>query len=317
MLCSTIELIEKRDRARDELLLDCQLPVAGKIAIEHPTDKPRRRQSSNERQQEHKEAEAQQAPANDAVAVPVDEAMQIDQEEKQGGDVAPRMDASVPAAAPVDPATHANVEAEIKRLEQKRDHHQLSSVRKHHRWLYLSGKFGLLQSSEHVNNEFDMCTICNNAIVGAIMTACGHIFCGVCLKKWFTKKQNCPICKEHLTKNDVVALPDALARKPANMFDDEKEEKREEVVVPICSNDNKIPLAEILATPMQGAGEYGTKIETIVKFLLCIKRYECCIALNSVYQLDLNAMWFASSCHVCIVEIAHVALLSIPNIIAC
>ena len=51
------------------------------------------------------------------------------------------------------------------------------------------------------------CCICKDQFEEPIITFCLHKFCKICLLQWFTNKNECPLCKEILSRKDILALP--------------------------------------------------------------------------------------------------------------
>ncbi|XP_035707962.1 uncharacterized protein LOC110850057 isoform X2 [Folsomia candida] len=49
------------------------------------------------------------------------------------------------------------------------------------------------------------CMICEEIFVDATVTTCGHTFCNLCIKKWYSSspKQDCPLCRQPLAVNTV------------------------------------------------------------------------------------------------------------------
>lgn len=50
------------------------------------------------------------------------------------------------------------------------------------------------------------CALCLESRQNASTTTCGHVFCWKCIMDWLDKKEDCPICREKLTKSSVVFL---------------------------------------------------------------------------------------------------------------
>ena len=73
-----------------------------------------------------------------------------------------------------------------------------------------------------VNKEevsgFLVCSICSEIFVGPVrLKKCGHTFCYYCLIKWGQKHNNCPLCREKFTEDDIKR--DLIAYNIINDFD--------------------------------------------------------------------------------------------------
>ena len=51
------------------------------------------------------------------------------------------------------------------------------------------------------------CCICKDEFEEPIITFCLHKFCKLCILQWFTVQSECPLCKEILSRKDIIRLP--------------------------------------------------------------------------------------------------------------
>jgi hypothetical protein len=59
-----------------------------------------------------------------------------------------------------------------------------------------------MASSEQLAKHDDICSICYNEMKSAYITPCGHIFHGMCLRKWLYVKETCPMCHRDITQRE-------------------------------------------------------------------------------------------------------------------
>jgi hypothetical protein len=58
-----------------------------------------------------------------------------------------------------------------------------------------------------VENELDECSIClDDDKENKVKLMCGHIFHGKCIETWYTQKNNCPLCRQVITKTEIMSL---------------------------------------------------------------------------------------------------------------
>lgn len=60
-----------------------------------------------------------------------------------------------------------------------------------------------LKPEQQEEEERYECKICMETFKKPYMTKCGHSFCYECIIRILKKQQNCPICREELSKNDI------------------------------------------------------------------------------------------------------------------
>lgn len=50
------------------------------------------------------------------------------------------------------------------------------------------------------------CVLCLEERKQTSATLCGHLFCWPCILDWLDQKEECPVCREHISKSSVVYL---------------------------------------------------------------------------------------------------------------
>ncbi len=60
-------------------------------------------------------------------------------------------------------------------------------------------------SAEQLAAHNDVCAICFQEMSSAKLTACGHIFHALCLKKWLYVKEKCPMCHQDIVVDSTQA----------------------------------------------------------------------------------------------------------------
>lgn len=57
----------------------------------------------------------------------------------------------------------------------------------------------LFSAMEQDQDDYaELCAICQDPFSSPVETACGHLFCGVCARSWFSSKSTCPNCRRPL-----------------------------------------------------------------------------------------------------------------------
>eukprot|EP00056_Hartaetosiga_gracilis_P004223 m.72684 g.72684 ORF g.72684 m.72684 type:complete len:276 (-) comp11751_c0_seq1:113-940(-) len=50
------------------------------------------------------------------------------------------------------------------------------------------------------------CRICLDTARDPVVTRCGHLYCWPCLHEWLSQKEECPVCKAGVTKENIIPL---------------------------------------------------------------------------------------------------------------
>lgn len=69
----------------------------------------------------------------------------------------------------------------------------------------------------YYTDEFDvavvstmfLCNICRDNPKVPVITLCGHVYCWLCVKKWYSLKEKpsvCPVCRGHNEENDLIPI---------------------------------------------------------------------------------------------------------------
>lgn len=124
-----------------------------------------------------------------------------------------------------------------------------------------------------VDEDEETCILCRCDFIRGFVTPCAHVFCEGCLKAWMIKKEGktCPVCRvpldpdaiQHFTINESEDLPPRLKNgEPAPRS---KRRIEYNVIDPLL-------FQEIQA--MESFGDYGSKIQTLVRHLLYLQSTE-------------------------------------------
>lgn len=67
-------------------------------------------------------------------------------------------------------------------------------------------------SSSYAENQLNRkkCVLCLEPRENTSSTQCGHLFCWNCIMDWLDQKEQCPVCREPLSKSSVVFLKNLL-----------------------------------------------------------------------------------------------------------
>ncbi|XP_076470514.1 RING finger protein 145-like [Babylonia areolata] len=61
-----------------------------------------------------------------------------------------------------------------------------------------------LASEEQLAEHDDVCAICYHEMKSAYITPCGHIYHGLCLRKWLYVRESCPMCHRDIVQQDLT-----------------------------------------------------------------------------------------------------------------
>eukprot|EP00055_Hartaetosiga_balthica_P004508 m.11872 g.11872 ORF g.11872 m.11872 type:complete len:232 (+) comp3907_c0_seq1:85-780(+) len=62
------------------------------------------------------------------------------------------------------------------------------------------------QEEEEKSMSSYSCRICLDIAHDPVVTKCGHLYCWPCLHEWLQRKEECPVCKAGVTKENVIPL---------------------------------------------------------------------------------------------------------------
>ncbi|KAI9808275.1 MAG: hypothetical protein M1825_004732 [Sarcosagium campestre] len=117
-----------------------------------------------------------------------------------------------------------------------------------------------------------MCIICQQSFELGALTVCGHQYCKDCMRLWWNSHRSCPICKKHLTLNDIHQI----TYKPQELTVQEEaaasgtEEGLKDVSAPtIYSGISEATLVQIKGIDLDGS--FGTKIDTLARHIFWIR----------------------------------------------
>lgn len=99
---------------------------------------------------------------------------------------------------------------------------------------------------EQMEDEFT-CIVCQELFVFATTLACSHSFCEHCLISWMKKKNNCPMCRQHVKGQPVrsIVLDNAIARMVESM-DEESRKRRQQLI----QEREQLKRGNLLTTPI-------------------------------------------------------------------
>eukprot|EP00468_Gymnochlora_sp_CCMP2014_P009355 CAMPEP_0167750646 /NCGR_PEP_ID=MMETSP0110_2-20121227/6110_1 /TAXON_ID=629695 /ORGANISM="Gymnochlora sp., Strain CCMP2014" /LENGTH=2188 /DNA_ID=CAMNT_0007635997 /DNA_START=92 /DNA_END=6658 /DNA_ORIENTATION=- len=116
-------------------------------------------------------------------------------------------------------------------------------------------------SNSHAKRE---CPICKAEFNNPAVAPCGHQFCFDCVNDWLKRKKCCPQCRKKLRIEELVIIKDDTKQELKNATIDTK-------IVSgwIAGRKNEWTLPVV-----DGEGEYGVKVETLVAYILDIDAKE-------------------------------------------
>uniref|UniRef100_A0A7S0DC83 Uncharacterized protein n=1 Tax=Amorphochlora amoebiformis TaxID=1561963 RepID=A0A7S0DC83_9EUKA len=153
----------------------------------------------------------------------------------------------------------------FKKLEKDVKTHREKCQRLNSKLTYMSNRFGVsMQTGENkakvaaiddkktpLAESSVECPICRHEMKNAAFTRCGHQFCFDCIKNCLKRKQRCPTCRQkaRIEGLTIVQSEDEDTKAPK----DTKKKNGLNVV------------------PIKGEGDYGTKVETLLRLLIGIE----------------------------------------------
>ncbi|KAG8718111.1 hypothetical protein FRC08_005951 [Ceratobasidium sp. 394] len=129
-------------------------------------------------------------------------------------------------------------------------------------------------SNEEISKEDRCCQICQTDFDNGFITNCGHVFCRECMDMWLKRRRNtCPACRGALNNNTLHRVDFGPTTSETTQAQDEQGERS--VGFPISRSSIKYRVYD----PKQFAqsecqGQYGEKIQTLVRHLLWIEEQE-------------------------------------------
>ncbi|KAF4555269.1 SNF2 family N-terminal domain-containing protein 10 [Elsinoe fawcettii] len=177
----------------------------------------------------------------------------------------------------------------------------------------------LLHLREQSNDEAErICVICQQNFEQGVLTICGHQFCKDCINLWYREHRNCPVCKRGLKSADfhnITYKPRELrAHEETHTMTDSSDEAgspSDAVSDPgstakIYTSMSASDLVAIKSVDLPSSRSFGTKIDTISRHLLHIRRTEpgCKTLIFSQYRDFLSVLSSALSTF----KISHVSI---------
>ncbi|KAG8623442.1 hypothetical protein KVT40_008418 [Elsinoe batatas] len=145
----------------------------------------------------------------------------------------------------------------------------------------------LIHLREQSNDEAErICVICQQNFEHGVLTVCGHQFCKDCINLWYREHRTCPVCKRGLKSVDFHNI----TYKPLELRAHEEVYPTPESANDAGSSSSSTPdpigstkiydsmaasdLTAIKAIDLPSNRSFGTKIDTISRHLLHIRRSE-------------------------------------------
>jgi peroxin-10 len=74
-------------------------------------------------------------------------------------------------------------------------------------WSVVSPKFEPVPTARRARNESrHRCVLCLDQCQDPTCTACGHVFCWICILDWVRQQNSCPVCRQEAQLNDLRCL---------------------------------------------------------------------------------------------------------------
>ncbi|KAJ8517090.1 hypothetical protein ONZ45_g5672 [Pleurotus djamor] len=127
---------------------------------------------------------------------------------------------------------------------------------------------------QSVDDEERVCILCRCDFVRGYITQCAHIFCEPCLKLWTSRPEGktCPVCRSAIEVQAMEAFTTTEIEKPAETSEaQDNTVPKSRRVIEYNQIDPDL-LTEIQA--IKSFGDFGSKIQTLVKHLLYLQTTE-------------------------------------------
>ncbi|KAG9127463.1 Multiple RNA-binding domain-containing protein 1 [Ceratobasidium sp. 392] len=129
-------------------------------------------------------------------------------------------------------------------------------------------------SNEEISKEDRCCQICQTDFEDGFITNCGHVFCRECMNIWLKRRRNtCPACRSILNNNTLHRVDFGPTDPETTQPQDEQSEQLGGFPVSRLSIKYRVyDLRQFDHFECQG--QYGEKIQTLVKHLLWIEEQD-------------------------------------------
>jgi E3 ubiquitin-protein ligase SHPRH len=138
-----------------------------------------------------------------------------------------------------------------------------------------------LRTESTSQQEGRVCVICTDTFENGVLTVCGHQYCKECIQAWYGQHRTCPECRRHLKLVDfheITYKPQELRAQEEANGSPSKSSSGGGVTSPasstasIYSDISASTMDEIKAIDLNGS--YGTKIDTIARHLLWLRKQD-------------------------------------------
>lgn len=180
-------------------------------------------------------------------------------------------DAVVPVAEPEDDDASADIMdgflEDQGRLEEK-----LKTTKQRR------GFLAHLKEDQVAPGQSHTCPMCLEKVVIGMYTLCGHIFCKVCLLRWFDRKHtvSCPACRVDIRRDELHEMtyaPQELKVRQDNVSKSMSSSGKYTNDFSIYKEISKAQLAEINNTVLPG-DLFSTKVDTLCRHLIWLQSSE-------------------------------------------
>ncbi|KNZ77948.1 hypothetical protein J132_02888 [Termitomyces sp. J132] len=123
-----------------------------------------------------------------------------------------------------------------------------------------------------LDEDDECCILCKCEFIRGFITQCAHVFCEGCMKAWITRKEGktCPVCR-------VTLNPDTVQRFTVKVEEPDSKPVPQTNTEPVPKSRRQISYNMIdpklfgEINSMESFGDYGSKIQTLVRHLLYLK----------------------------------------------